>query len=281
MTEPDDTYSAAVIEEALLAAAAVAERVYEMAPDISPAMEGAFRGLAEAVFQWTEGLDLQQELADEGARAGAVADLADPTYAASYAVTVHQVLTAARAVQEATAREPNSLPASAVPLLDRLGSAVGKWERQPDAAARWWEEGGRPALLHPVGAPPPAPDPPSTTPPSVRTSSGSPPWDLFRPAATGPGDDFGERGARGSTGGQPSSARRRPSPGARPASWRACREAAHRRGAAPARPAQPRRCGAGGPGTGATARRAELAVEGVPCRVPDQDDLSGPALWRE
>jgi hypothetical protein len=152
VTEPDDTYSAAVIEEALLAAATVAERVYEVAPDISPAMEGAFRGLAESVFRWTEGLDLQQELADEGARAGAVADLADPTYATSYAVTVHQVLTVARAVQEATAREPDSLPASAVPLLDRLGSAVGEWERQPDAAARWWEEGGRPALIHPVGA---------------------------------------------------------------------------------------------------------------------------------
>jgi hypothetical protein len=196
VTEPDDTYSAAVIEEALLAAAAVAERVYEVAPDISPAMEGASHGLAEAVFQWTEGLDLQQELADEGARAGAVADLADPTYAASYAITVHQVLTAARAVQEATAREPNSLPASAVPLLDRLGSAVGDWERQPDAAARWWEEGGRPALLHPVGAPPPAPDPPSTTPPSARQSAGSPPWDLFRPVAAGPGDDSGSA-ARG------------------------------------------------------------------------------------
>ena len=191
MTEPDDTYSAAVIEEALLAAAAVAERVYEVAPGISTGMEGAFRGLAEAVFRWTEGLDLQQELADEGARAGAVADLADPTYAASYAVTVHQVLTAARAVQEATALEPDSLPASAVPLLDRLGSAVGEWERQPDAAARWWEEGGRPALIHPVGAPPPTPDPPSTTPPSARRSSGSPPWDLFHPAAAGPGDDSG------------------------------------------------------------------------------------------
>ena len=191
MTEPHDTYSAAVIEEALLAAAAVAERVYEVAPDISPAMEGAFRGLAEAVFQWTEGLDLQQELADEGARAGAVADLADPTYAASYAVTVHQVLTAARAVQEATALEPDSLPASAVPLLGRLGSAVGDWERQPDAAAHWWEEGGRPALIHPVGAPPPTPDPPSATPPSARRSSGSPPWDLFHPAAAGPGDDSG------------------------------------------------------------------------------------------
>jgi hypothetical protein len=191
VTEPDDTYSAALVEEALLAAAAVAERVYEVAPDISPAMEGAFRGLAEAIFQWTEGLDLQQELADEGARAGAVADLADPTYAASYAVTVHQVLTAARAVQEATALEPDSLPASAVPLLDRLGSAVGEWERQPDAAARWWEEGGRPALIHPVGAPPPTPDPPSATPPSARRSSGSPPWDLFHPAAAGLGDDPG------------------------------------------------------------------------------------------
>ena len=197
MTEPDDTYSAAVIEEALLAAAAVAERVYEVAPDISPAMEGAFRGLAEAVFRWTEGLDFQQELADEGARAGAVADLADPTYAASYAVTVHQVLTAARAVQEATALEPDSLPASAVPLLDRLGSAVGEWERQPDAAARWWEEGGRPALIHPLGAPPPTPDPPSTTPLSARRSSGSPPWDLFHPAAAGPGDDSGSAARAG------------------------------------------------------------------------------------
>jgi hypothetical protein len=160
VTEPDDTYSAAVVEEALLAAATVAERVYEMTPGISTETEGAFRHLADAVFRWTEGLDLQQELADEGARAGAVADLADPTYAASYAVTVHQVLTAARAVQEATAREPDSLPASAVPLLDRLGSAVGEWQRQPDAAARWWEEGGRPALLHPVGAPPQPPIPP-------------------------------------------------------------------------------------------------------------------------
>jgi hypothetical protein len=191
VTEPDDTYSAAVIEEALLAAATVAERVYEMTPGISTETEGAFRHLADAVFRWTEGLDLQQELADEGARAGAVADLADPTYAASYAVTVHQVLTAARAVQEATAREPDSLPASAVPLLDRLGSAVREWERQPDAAARWWEEGGRPALIHPVGAPPPTPDPPSTSPPSARRSSGSPPWDLFHPAAAEPGDDSG------------------------------------------------------------------------------------------
>jgi hypothetical protein len=191
VTEPDDTYSAAVVEEALLAAAAVSERVFEMAPGISTGTEAAFRDLAEAVFRWTEGLDLQQELADEGARAGAVADLADPTYAASYAVTVHQVLTAARAVQEATALEPDSLPASAVPLLDRLGSAVGEWERQPDAAARWWEEGGRPALIHPVGAPPPTPDPPFTTPPSARRSSGSPPWDLFHPAAAGPRDDPG------------------------------------------------------------------------------------------
>jgi len=157
VTEPDDTYTATVIEEALLAAAAVSERVYEVAPGIPTEIEGAFRGLAEAVFRWTEGLDLQQELTDEGARAGAVADLADPTYAASYAVTVHQVLTAARAVQEATAREPDSLPASAVPLLDRLGSAVGEWQRQPDAAARWWEEGGRPALIHPMGAQPPIP----------------------------------------------------------------------------------------------------------------------------
>jgi hypothetical protein len=168
VTEPDDTYTAAVIEEALLAAAAVSERVFEMAPGISTG--------TEAVFRWTEGRDLQQELADEGARAGAVADLADPTYAASYAVAVHQVLTAARAVQGATAREPNSLPASAVPLLDRLGSAVGEWERQPDVAARWWQEGGRPARLHPVGAP---------------RSSGSPPWDLFHPAAAGPGNDSG------------------------------------------------------------------------------------------
>jgi hypothetical protein len=191
VTEPDDTYTAKVIEEALLAAAAVAERVYEMAPGVSTGMEGTFRDLAEAVFRWTEGLDLQQELADEGARAGAVADVADPTYAASYAVTVHQVLTAARAVQEAAAREPDILPASAAPLLDRLGSAVREWERQPDAAARWWEEGGRPALIHPVGAPPPTPDPPATSPPSARRSSGSPPWDLFHPAAAGPGDDAG------------------------------------------------------------------------------------------
>jgi hypothetical protein len=168
-----------------------------------PTAEGRWPGVVEwnasapslrasqVVFRWTEGRDLQQELADEGARAGAVADLADPTYAASYAVTVHEALIAARAVQEATAREPDSLPASAVPLLDRLGSAVGEWQRQPDAAARWWEEGGRPALIHPAGAPPPTPDPPSTTPPSARRSSGSPPWDLFHPAAAGPGDDSG------------------------------------------------------------------------------------------
>jgi hypothetical protein len=89
LTEPGDTYTVAVIEEALLAAAAVSERVYEVAPDIPAGMEGAFPDLAEAVFRWTEGRDFQQELADEGARAGAVADLADPTYAASCAVTVH------------------------------------------------------------------------------------------------------------------------------------------------------------------------------------------------
>jgi hypothetical protein len=154
-------------------------------------MEGTFRDLAEAVFRWTEGLDLQHELADEGARAGAVADLADSTYAASYAVTVHEVLTAARAVQEATALEPEILPASAAPLLDRLGSAVREWERQPDAAARWWEEGGRPVLVRAVGAPPPTPDPTPTTPPSAPRSSGSPPWDLFHSAAAGPSGDSG------------------------------------------------------------------------------------------
>jgi hypothetical protein len=75
VTEPDDTYTAAAIEEALLAAAAVAERVYDVAPGISTGTEGAFRDLAEAVFRWTEGRDLQQGLADVGARAGAVADL--------------------------------------------------------------------------------------------------------------------------------------------------------------------------------------------------------------
>ena len=241
MTEPDDTYSAEVIEEALLAAAAVAERVYEVAPGIPPEMEGAFRGLAEAVFRWTEGLDLQYELTDEGARAGAVADLTDPTYAASYAVTVHQVLTAARAVQEATAREPDSLPASAVPLLDRLGSAVQEWERQPDAAARWWEEGGRPALIHPVGAPPPTPDPPSTSPAERPAELGLSALGSLPPGGRGARRQLGERGACGPTRGQPSSPRRRPSLGAGPASRREGREAAHRRRAAPARPAEPRR----------------------------------------
>ena len=76
------------------------------------------------MFRWTAGRNLQQELADEGARAGAVADLADPTYAASYAVTVHQVLAAARVVHQLSAGELNSLLASAVPVLGRLGSGV-------------------------------------------------------------------------------------------------------------------------------------------------------------
>ena len=100
-------------------------------------MEGAFRGLAEAVFRWTEGLDLQQELADEGARAGAVADLADRTRA-SYAVTVHQVLTAARAVQ---ARPRSSRTACGTTPRFSTGSAPRPGVGEATyAAARWWQE---------------------------------------------------------------------------------------------------------------------------------------------
>jgi len=180
---PEDPYTAPVIETALLAAAAVSERAYELTPGIPTDLDSALRGLVEATYEWTEGLDLQRELDAGGARAGAVANLADPTYAASYAVRVHSVLTAARAVREAVAQHPHALPASAEPLLGRLGSALTEWEQLPVAAARWREEGGRPAL---VLSPPTPPEPPETPTPLARPAIRSPSGDDLPPPAGPP-----------------------------------------------------------------------------------------------
>ena len=82
-----ETYADPATTSVLLAAEEIHEQLYELDRRISPPLQEVFQGLAEAVYQWHECRELQDENEREGIRAGAVADPADPTFAANYAAS--------------------------------------------------------------------------------------------------------------------------------------------------------------------------------------------------
>lgn len=167
-----ETYTDPATTAILLAAEDIHEQVYELDRRVSPPLHAVFQGLAEAVYHWHESQELQDENEREGIRAGAVADLADPTFAANYAASVHRVVVAAEAVRAAVgADESPAVAPEAVPLLRSLEVALDRWQEQPELAASWRQQGARPVVLLQAQVSPPTPDPPETPPPGVRTST--------------------------------------------------------------------------------------------------------------
>jgi hypothetical protein len=170
-----ETYTDEWTDEVLVAAAKVSDRALELTPRLSPQLEAAFKGLAEAVYQWTEQLDLLDELEGEGVRAGSVADAEEVRTGLTYSASVERVLAAAEALCHRVLLEEElvvpaiSLSDHASPpsreLLHDLENAFRWWERRADVAAEQWEEGMRPALVRSAAsAPPPTPDPPQLPP---------------------------------------------------------------------------------------------------------------------
>jgi hypothetical protein len=174
VADPRESYTDPRIADILNASEAIAERVYEVNPSVPPHLQAACRAVAEAVYEWHERLDLQDELAGEGVRAGAVSDLGDSTYAASYAATVQRVLQASDQLHRMTIRESEGgLPYSADPLIEGLGKALTQWDRQTVLASSWQREGGRPEVLRSTSASTPPPDPPDAPPPGSGRSAAS------------------------------------------------------------------------------------------------------------
>jgi hypothetical protein len=169
---PRETYADPATAAVLLAAEEIHEQVYELDSRVAPPLQAVFQGLTEAVYQWHEARELQDENESEGIRAGAVADLGDPSFAVNYAASVHRVIAAAEAVRAAVAAdEAPAVSADGLPLLRALATALDRWEQQPQLAASWRQHGARPVLLHGVRAEVPSPDPPETPPPTVRPST--------------------------------------------------------------------------------------------------------------
>ncbi len=161
VADPRETYTDPHIADILDAAEAIAERVYEVHPSVPPPLQAACKALAESVYEWHESLDLQQELAGEGVRAGAVSDLGDSTYATSYAANVQRVLAASDHLHVMTSRGSDAaLPPSAEPLMEALGQALTQWDRQTLLASGWQREGGRPEVLRSGACSTPSPDRP-------------------------------------------------------------------------------------------------------------------------
>lgn len=193
-----ETYADPATTAVLLAAEQIHEQVYEMDRRVSPPLQAVFLGLAEAVYQWHESQEVQDENESEGIRAGAVADLADPTFAANYAASVHGVIAAAEAVRAAVAAdgEPAVSP-QAAPMLRSLELALDRWQEQAELAATWRDQGARPSVLQ-QQAGSRMPEPPETPPPGVRPPTDTETegdWPRHLSMATEGGDD-GDSAAR-------------------------------------------------------------------------------------
>ena len=139
LTVARETYADPATTAVLLAAEEIHEQVYELDRRVSPPLQAVFQGLAEAVFQWHESQELQDENEREGIRAGAVADLADPTFAANYAASVHRVIVAAEAVRAAVAADERTcrLPPGGAPAQE-----LSSWLWTAGRSSRSWRRAG-------------------------------------------------------------------------------------------------------------------------------------------
>lgn len=211
MAEARETYTDPITDSVLRAAEALSQGVYELDPTVPPPLQAACRGLADAVYDWHESLDLQDELAGEGVRAGVVVDPTDPAYAMTYAASVERVLSAALVVRSSALGEPRvedarpvnadaeGFPESGRPLLRDLDEAVEGWGGRPDVAAQWRERGLRSLWLD-FPAASLKPDPPEAPPPGARATSKSTPVSADvgapRPGSPSGSDDGGDTAAR-------------------------------------------------------------------------------------